>query len=117
MRVEVFSFRLYGNWHGNDAYVQIADRINGMNPRKITLKSRTGKLPSFNFYSWGNELSIYVVGYNIGFNRFLANYTIVPAGENKFSTREIKHRFLRQIKRRQPKLTSRESEVLIISGK
>ena len=76
LRVDFSSFRLYDYYR----YVEIADRINGMNRRII---KRTGILPSFTFYSWGNELSIYINDYEYYYTGFSANYTTVPAGENK----------------------------------
>lgn len=74
VRIEFLSFRVY------DIYAEIADRINGLNPRIVKFSR---KLPSFNFYSTGHELSIMVKGYynNIGAG-FIANYSSVPAGEN-----------------------------------
>ena len=77
LRVEFSSFRLYQNYR----YVEIADRINGMKRRII---KRTGILTSFTFYSWGNELSIYINDYEYFYTGFSANYTTVPAGENKW---------------------------------
>ena len=74
VRIEFLSFRVY------DIYVEISDRINGLYPRIVKF---SGKLPSFNFYSTGHELSIMVKGYdgNLGAG-FIANYSSIPAGEN-----------------------------------
>lgn len=73
VRIEFLSFRICDN------YAQITDRINGLNSRIVKI---SGKLPSFNFYSTGNELSI-IVKRHFG-NRgpgFIANYTSVPTGK------------------------------------
>ena len=54
VRIEFLSFRVYY------IYVEIADRMNGLYPQIVKF---SGKLPSFNFYSTGHELSIMVKGY------------------------------------------------------
>ena len=72
VRIEFLSFRVYNN------YAQISDTINRLNPRIVKF---SGKLPSFNFFSTGHELSIMVKGYNSGAG-FIANYSSIPAGKN-----------------------------------
>lgn len=73
VRIEFLSFRVW------DIYVEIADRINALYPRSVKF---SGKLPSFNFYSTGHELSIMVKGYSGNYGAgFIANYSSIPAGE------------------------------------
>ena len=76
VRVEFSSFRLHNDQY---QYVEIADRINGINSRTV---KRTGVLPSFNFYSWGNELSVFAFGISYDSNNgIFANYTTMPTGQ------------------------------------
>ena len=81
VRIEFLSFRVYL------IYAQISDRINRLHPRTVKF---SGKLPSFNFYSTGNELSIMVKGYfgNRGAG-FIANYSSIDSGEKRESLRPV----------------------------
>lgn len=81
VRIEFLSFRVY------QIYAQISDRINRLNPRTVKF---SGKLPSFNFYSTGNELSIMIKGYfgNRGAG-FIANYSSIDSGEKRESVRSV----------------------------